>query len=191
MPKPSHREILLTTGLRLIHERGYTRTSVRDIVEAAGVPQGSFTNRFRTKEQFGLTVLERYYEFIRELVERTLLNQKKKPLDRVRGYVDGLIDVLEDGWTRRGCVMGNFSAELTDDNEAIRKRVVEMYDEIQDDVEDCLREAIRNGDLPRKANASELAGFFMSSQQGRRSFASCTGTLRPCGASSGSSLARF
>jgi TetR/AcrR family transcriptional regulator, transcriptional repressor for nem operon len=166
MPKPSHREILLTTGLRLIHERGYTRTSVRDILEAAGVPQGSFTNHFRTKEQFGLTVLERYYEFIRELVERTLLNQKKKPLDRVRGYVDGLIDVLEDGWTRRGCVMGNFSAELTDDNEAIRKRVVEMYDEIQDDVEDCLREAIRNGDLPRKANASELAGFFMSSQQG-------------------------
>ena len=62
--------------------------------------------------------------------------------------------------------MGNFSAELTDDNEAIRKRVVEMYDEIQDDVEDCLGEAIRNGVLPRKANASELAGFFMSSQQG-------------------------
>ncbi len=166
MPKPSHREILLTTGLRLIHEKGYSRASVRDIVAAAGVPQGSFTNHFRTKEEFGLAVLERYYGYIWELVERTLLNQRKKPLERIRSYIDGLIDILNDGWTIKGCVMGNFSAELTEDNDAIRHRVVEMFNEIQGAVEDCLKEAIRKGDLPRKTNAAELAGFFMSSQQG-------------------------
>jgi TetR/AcrR family transcriptional repressor of nem operon len=166
MPKPSHREILLTTGLRVIHEKGFSRASVRDIVAAAGVPQGSFTNHFRTKEEFGLAVLERYYEFIRDLVERTLLNRKRRPLERIRGYVDGLIDVLEDGWAARGCILGNFSAELSDDNEAIRRRVVEVFDEIQGTVETCLREAIRDGDLPKKTNPAELAAFFISSQQG-------------------------
>jgi TetR/AcrR family transcriptional regulator, transcriptional repressor for nem operon len=167
MPKPSHREILLTAGLRLIHEKGFSGASVRDIVTAAAVPQGSFTNHFRTKEQFGLAVLERYYYgYIKELMERTLLNEKRQPLERIRSYVNGLIDILEDGWTRKGCILGNFTAELTDDNEAIRRRVVEMFDEMQAAVKNCLKDAIRQGDLPRTAKAGELAGFFMSSQQG-------------------------
>jgi TetR/AcrR family transcriptional repressor of nem operon len=167
MPKPSHREILLTAGLRLIHEKGFSRASVRDIVTAAAVPQGSFTNHFRTKEQFGLAVLVRYYYgYIKELMERTLLNEKRQPLERIRSYVNGLIDILEDGWTRKGCILGNFTAELTDDNEAIRRRVVEMFDEMQAAVKNCLKDAIRQGDLPRTAKAGELAGFFMSSQQG-------------------------
>ena len=167
MPKPSHREILLTAGLRLIHEKGFSRASVRDIVTAAAVPQGSFTNHFRTKEQFGLAVLERYYYgYIKELMERTLLNEKRQPLERIRSYVNGLIDILEDGWTRKGCILGNFTAELTDDNEAIRRRVVEMFDEMQAAVKNCLKDAIRQGDLPRTAKAGDLAGFFLSSQQG-------------------------
>jgi TetR/AcrR family transcriptional repressor of nem operon len=112
-------------------------------------------------------VLERYYYgYIKELMERTLLNEKRQPLERIRSYVNGLIDILEDGWTRKGCILGNFTAELTDDNEAIRRRVVEMFDEMQAAVKNCLKDAIRQGDLPRTAKAGELAGFFMSSQQG-------------------------
>jgi TetR/AcrR family transcriptional regulator, transcriptional repressor for nem operon len=53
MPKPSHREKLLTAGLQVVFEQGYCGASVRDIVQAAGVPQGSFTNHFRSKEAFG------------------------------------------------------------------------------------------------------------------------------------------
>src|SRR5712671_1930160 len=95
--KPSHREKILTAGLRVIHERGFARASVRDIVAAAGVPQGSFTNHFRTKEAFGLAVLERYYGFIGALIQRSLLNQRRRPLERIRGYLDELIAILEDG----------------------------------------------------------------------------------------------
>ena len=37
-------------GLQVVHERGFAGASVRDIVQAAGVPQGSFTNHFGSKE---------------------------------------------------------------------------------------------------------------------------------------------
>jgi TetR/AcrR family transcriptional repressor of nem operon len=50
--KPSNREKILTEGLRVVHERGFAGASVRDIVEAAKVPQGSFTNHFASKEAF-------------------------------------------------------------------------------------------------------------------------------------------
>src|SRR5258705_11406363 len=109
MARPSHRELLITTGLRLIHEKGYEGTSVRDIASAAGVPLGSFTNHFRTKGEFGLQVVERYYGFIRDLMDRTLLNRERRPFQRMRRYVDGLIAVINGGWTRGGGILGNFS----------------------------------------------------------------------------------
>ena len=71
MPKPSHRETLLTAGLQVVFERGYCGASVRDIVQAAGVPQGSFTNHFRSKEAFCLEVLERYFDLVRQNIEKT------------------------------------------------------------------------------------------------------------------------
>jgi len=54
MPKPSHREKLLAAGLQVVLEKGYCGASVRDIIQAAEVPQGSFTNHFRSKEAFCL-----------------------------------------------------------------------------------------------------------------------------------------
>ena len=61
MPRASTRERILTEGLRVVHERGFSGASVRDIVQAAGVPQGSFTNHFASKEAFGLEVIERLF----------------------------------------------------------------------------------------------------------------------------------
>ena len=57
MPKPSHRQTILTEGLRVVLERGFCGASVRDVVQAAGVPHGSFTNHFVSKEAFGLEIL--------------------------------------------------------------------------------------------------------------------------------------
>jgi TetR/AcrR family transcriptional regulator, transcriptional repressor for nem operon len=38
----------------MVQARGFGGASVRDIVEAAGVPQGSFTNHFASKKRFAL-----------------------------------------------------------------------------------------------------------------------------------------
>ncbi|WP_367279039.1 TetR family transcriptional regulator, partial [Pseudomonas sp.] len=41
-----HREKILEEGMRVIHERGFSNATVRDITTAAQVPNGSFTNHF-------------------------------------------------------------------------------------------------------------------------------------------------
>ena len=57
-----------------MHERGYAGASVRDIVQAAGVPQGSFTNHFASKEAFGLEILDLYFATSCEVRRETLGN---------------------------------------------------------------------------------------------------------------------
>src|SRR6201986_2632898 len=88
MPKPSNREKILTEGLRVVHERGFAGASVRDIVAAAGVPQGSFTNHFASKEAFCLEVLNLYHQNALEGIKRTLRNDSGPPLKRLHDYLD-------------------------------------------------------------------------------------------------------
>src|ERR1700758_5135531 len=163
MPKPSNREKILTKGLRVVHERGYTGASVRDIVEAAGVPQGSFTNHFISKEAFCLEVLDLYFEDVRAMIQRTLRNDSLAPPKRLHAFVDAQIRYLNRvGW-RNGCLIGNFSAEASEHSEVIRKRLVEIYEEMRRAVAYCLKAAVKSGELPRNSECNDLAGFLIAS----------------------------
>jgi TetR/AcrR family transcriptional regulator, transcriptional repressor for nem operon len=141
MPKPSHREKLLAAGLHVVLEQGYCGASVRDIVQAAGVPQGSFTNHFRSKEAFCLEVLERYFDLVRHNIEKTLRNDATAPLQRLRAWVDLQIRYLEQAGMRNGCLIGNYGVEASEHSEAIRRRLVEIFAEIHESVVYCLKAA--------------------------------------------------
>ena len=166
MPKPSHREKLLAAGLQVVLEQGYCGASVRDIVQAAGVPQGSFTNHFRSKEAFCLEVLERYFTIVRENIDKTLRNDSTPPLKRLRAWVDLQIRYLEQAGMRNGCLIGNYSVEASEHSEAIRQRLVEIFAEIHESVVYCLKAAVTAGELSSGANCDELAHFLYASLQG-------------------------
>jgi TetR/AcrR family transcriptional repressor of nem operon len=166
MPKPSHREKILTEGLRVVHERGFAGASVRDIIEAAGVPQGSFTNHFASKETFCLEILDLYFKDVRAMIQRTLRNDSLPPFKRLHGFVDAQIRYLNRvGW-RNGCLIGNFSAEASEHSEVIRKRLVEIYEEMRRAVAYCLKAAVKIGEVPRNTECEDVAGFLIASLQG-------------------------
>jgi TetR/AcrR family transcriptional repressor of nem operon len=166
MPRPSNKEKLLADGLRVVHERGFGASSVRDITQAAGVPQGSFTNHFASKEAFGLEILERYRAMTSAAVRATLRNDRLPPLDRLRAWIDGQLSYLRKDDMRRGCLYGNLSAEASEASDAIRFRVASVFAENQASVAYCLEAAIEAGELATKTDVQELAGFIVSSLQG-------------------------
>jgi TetR/AcrR family transcriptional repressor of nem operon len=166
MPRPSNKEKLLADGLRVVHERGFGASSVRDITQAAGVPQGSFTNHFASKEAFGLEILERYRAMTSAAVRATLRNDRLPPLDRLRAWIDGQLSYLRKDDMRRGCLYGNLSAEASEASDAIRFRVASVFAENQASVAYCLEAAVEAGELAPKTDVQELAGFIVSSLQG-------------------------
>ena len=166
MARASHREKILTEGLRVVHQRGFVGASVRDIVEAAGVPQGSFTNHFVSKETFCLEILDLYFENARATIQRTLRNDSLPPLKRLHGFVDAQVRYLNRVGLQNGCLIGNFSAEASEHSEMIRKRLVGIYEEIRQAVAYCLKAAAKVGEVPRKIECDEFASFLVASLQG-------------------------
>jgi TetR/AcrR family transcriptional repressor of nem operon len=166
MPKPSHREKLLHVGMQVVHERGFGGASVRDIVQAAGVPQGSFTNHFTSKEAFGLEVIDLYYSNALESMRQTLRSDELPPLQRMRAWIDNSKNRLNKDSMRNGCLFGNFTAEASDSSEPIRLRLVAVFAEIQAAVAYCLRAAVKAGEIAPATDCDEVAGFIVSSLQG-------------------------
>jgi TetR/AcrR family transcriptional repressor of nem operon len=166
MPKPSHREKLLQEGLSVVLSQGYSGASVRDIVRAAGVPQGSFTNHFTSKESFAQEVLDLYFSLVRGNIDKTLRNDSLPPLRRLRAWFDLQIAFLKKAEFRSGCLIGNFSIEASEQSELIRQRLSEMFKDINESIVYCLKAAVDAGELSASTDVREVANFIYSSWQG-------------------------
>ena len=179
MSKPSHRDTIVEKGMRVVLERGFAGASVRDIIRAAGVPQGSFTNHFPTKQAFGLEVLNAYYEQCSELTEQTLLNDLLAPMGRLRKWVDGMLGMMNTDGEWNGCMLGNFGADHSEGTEHLQDRVQEIFLDLQEKIGYCLRAAVKVGELPKETDCKVLAGFIHSSLEGAVLSAKATKSHKP------------
>jgi TetR/AcrR family transcriptional repressor of nem operon len=166
MPQPSNRETLLQEGLKVVLAQGYSGASVRDIVRAAGVPQGSFTNHFASKEAFAREVLDLYFSLVRGNIDKTLRNDSLPPLRRLRAWFDLQIAFLKKADFRSGCLIGNFSIEASDQSKLIRQRLTEMFKDVNESIVYCLKAAVDAGELSASTDIREVASFLYSSWHG-------------------------
>ena len=87
-PKPHVRENLLRVGVKMLHEGGFTGTGIKDIVDAAQVPKGSFYNYFENKEAFGKEAIDYFFDSGVEKLRERLLDENTPPLERLRHYFE-------------------------------------------------------------------------------------------------------
>ncbi len=117
---PAAREKLLETAQHLMLAKGYTATSVEEICEAANLTKGSFFHYFKSKEDLGKVVLERYINATFQAIQNAPFFKKSDPLQRLYGYIDFMIALSKDPARRSGCLLGNFAQVLTDTHPEIR-----------------------------------------------------------------------
>ena len=140
MARASLRDSILDAGLRVMFRKGYVGAGVRDIVAEAPAPQGSFTNHFRSKEEFAREVLDRYFDDLTRLVAETLGDRRRTPRQRLRRYLDLISDRLAKGEFGRGCLIGDFSLEAAPQSERLRLRLAEIFVEWRAPFAACIAE---------------------------------------------------
>ena len=156
------REALLEAGLRAVHARGLAATGVRDIAVAAGAPQGSFTNHFRSKEAFGVLVLDRYAERIDAIMRETLGDETRAPAERLKAYFDALAESAAEAQWRRGCMVADLAGEIAFHDDALRQRLIEALARQSARFETIVRQ-LRPGD---EEGAADLGAFLLAAWHG-------------------------
>ncbi len=166
MAKDSTRLSIIRNGARLVHAKGYNNTGLSDILHAAGVPKGSFYFYFKSKDDFGLAVIDHFWEFINHMGETYCSGNNIPPLERLAGYMDAYQRHFERMELRGGCPIGNLMQEMSDLSEVFRKKVGDIYSRMQERISLLLKEAQDRGDLAAGIDPDLIAQFILNSWEG-------------------------
>ena len=166
MGRRSLRNQILRAGLPVLFRSGYHAASVRDICAAAGAPQGSFTNHFRSKEAFAVEVLNRYFDYLKDMVAAALTDETLTPRQRLRRYLDVITEKLERDRWMIGCLIGDFSLQVSSHSRLLRKRLDSIFREWRTLFASCIAAAQTAGEVDSRFDATELAEFLLASWEG-------------------------
>lgn len=114
------REHLLATGEQLCLQRGFTGMGLSELLKTAGVPKGSFYHYFRSKEAFGVAMLERHYaNYLARLRQHFTASDRSCREKLLAWYQETLQQYCQQG-TISGCLTVKLSAEVCDLSEDMR-----------------------------------------------------------------------
>jgi TetR/AcrR family transcriptional repressor of nem operon len=176
MPKPSLKEAFLDAGMLELHTRGYSATGVSSVAERAGGPKGSFYNHFGSKEDFAVAVIGRYAEGRRL---EMLTDPSVPPLDRIRAHFAHLQADLAAHDYARGCMFGNFAAEVAGTNERLRGVVDFAFDRWATLLAGAIDEARTAGEVSTDLDPAATAQLLIDAWEGAALRAKATGNSTP------------
>ncbi len=158
---------ILSAGLAVMRLQGYSGTGVKDIVDAAGVPKGSFYNYFASKEAFTVAALEQVAAGNLGQMRRMLGDTNTSPLKRISNFFIQNIEHLKR--TKQfagGCFVGTICQEIADVNETIRQAGARLLQDYEKVFSDCLHEAQEQGELKQDVDTMALASFIFTAWEG-------------------------
>jgi TetR/AcrR family transcriptional repressor of nem operon len=108
---PLSRTRLLEAGSTVIRAKGYTATTVDDICAAAGVTKGSFFHHFKSKEDLVLGAVAHWNQWTEAAFAAADYRRREDPLQRVLGYVDLRMAILDRTIPEFTCLLGTLVQE--------------------------------------------------------------------------------
>ena len=160
------KELILERGLKVMMTHGYNGTSVKDIVDAAGVPKGSFYNYFDSKETFALDAIDRVASENIQEMRRIFSNTSKPARERVTDFFEANILGCCDNQFRVGCFLGNMCQEMSDNSDRIRERLKIVMSTITGHLASTITQMQNEGDLSANHNPEVFAEFLINAWQG-------------------------
>ena len=162
---------ILAAGAKLFGRRAYSSIGVAEIAAEAGVPKGSFYYFFPSKQALALAVVNQHWEHQRAEWLR-ILTAPDSLADRLRALFVSTAEVQRQAVTGTGavvgCLFGNLALEVSAQDDPVRMRLQEIFEEQIDIVEDAIRVAVEGDELtvatPRetaKAIVAQIEGMVL------------------------------
>jgi len=164
MPRPSTRDRLIYTALRLFAEKGYASASVADVRQAADVHSGSLYHFFPGKQDLLLAVLETYRDGIDPMLLQPAWKGIDDPIEKVFALLASYRGALLQTDCQYGCPIGSLALELHEPDPPVRELLASNFDGWVRAVRGCLEDARER--LPAGLNPGELAEFVLTTMEG-------------------------
>ncbi|MGD9134472.1 MAG: TetR family transcriptional regulator C-terminal domain-containing protein [Desulfobacterales bacterium] len=164
--QPNTRDRIIETGAEIIHLKGFNHTGIQEILNAAGVPKGSFYNYFKSKDDFGLQIIDYFSAHFQQIAKKSLEDTRISPLSRIYTFLTAFMEYFESQNYAGGCPIGNLAQEMGGLSPAFRKKLSEAMDMMIDTYSQVLSAAQNDGKIMKSLNIKDTARFIIASWHG-------------------------
>lgn len=119
-PEHDTREHLLAVGEHLCLSRGFTGMGLSELLRTAEVPKGSFYHYFRSKEAFGVVMLEQYHQRFNQQLRAQLAASPGEHGKRLLHWYQSALQEFCASGRLNNCLAVKLSAEVCDLSEDMR-----------------------------------------------------------------------
>jgi TetR/AcrR family transcriptional regulator, transcriptional repressor for nem operon len=168
MPIPDRdpREVLIEAGTRVMTQKSYNGCGLKEILAEAGVPKGSFYYYFKSKEDFGVAIIEQFAEDFYKRMFLFLHAPGQSPLDRLRScYTYGRNYFRENG-LNHDCLIAKLALEHSQLSGRIRKAIRVAYDGWSRLLAEVIAEGQASGEVVGGRDAALLADMLVNAWEG-------------------------
>lgn len=156
------REHILTTGEQLCMHRGFTGMGLSELLKTAEVPKGSFYHYFRSKEAFGVAMLEHHFDGYHCRLAEHFANGVGNYRDRLLAYYQHTLNQFSQQGVISGCLTVKLSAEVCDLSEVMRTEMNKGASQIIALLKHALEEGRKEGSLTLQGDAHTQAEVLYS-----------------------------
>ena len=150
---------------RVFWKKGYSGTSLRELLKAIGIGEGSFYNTLKSKKHLYLECLKHYNATVGCRRGEALFSPSSAKAG-VRGFFKSLLDDLDDPRTPRVCLLArSVSSDVLADRD-LQKFVQTHMAALVGAFSDRLKSGKDTGELPPRFDAEVVAQIIATYLQG-------------------------
>ncbi|EHZ6177545.1 TetR/AcrR family transcriptional regulator [Listeria monocytogenes] len=103
---------IIKSAKEVFQKQGYLKTSVQDMVDAAGISKGTFYNYFTSKEELAIVIFKQEYSVLHQRLEYTMAQDGAK-----KGNFTECLKIIIHFYTENGEILNiTFSQTMIDDD---------------------------------------------------------------------------
>jgi TetR/AcrR family transcriptional repressor of nem operon len=158
---------LLDVGVQMLTEQGYHGTGIKQILDAVGVPKGSFYNFFPSKEAFVASIIYQYGDDVAAESLRAVAGLEQEPaLIQLWYSFYNKVRNREQAGESCACLLGALSAEIAQASTVCNEALSEVQNRWIEALERLVEQAQQQGDISRGDTAKDLAQLIYNCWQG-------------------------
>lgn len=160
------RQRIVSHATLLMYANGYARTSIDDVIRAAGITKGSFYFHFRSKEDLGYAVIDNASAYILGRLKEALERPGLSSWERLEAMLREIQEIVEAADCTRGCILGNLALETSHDHPGFREAIATAFREWWELIASHLETMKEEGHLPADFDCRAYAQFAVSAMEG-------------------------
>ncbi len=149
---------------RLFWDKGYSATSMQEIVEASGLNRSSLYNSFGDKYQLFLACLKYYKGVNHSNIVNCLLS--RSPKESLHHFFESTANSILEKTNLKGCFLTNSVAELANRDDEVAAFLNSNMEDMTQLFEDILSKGIETGDFKKDLDVKSTALYLFTSLQG-------------------------